>query len=81
MREFAHYPLLQGLLLMPSCGDGGGHDLWVWDDLDGRDGNHKIEWDLRCRPGPHRIVPLVHILPSQLGTQAGHPAIVNPGCL
>ncbi len=59
----------------------GGHGLWVRDDLDGCDGSHLIAWDQGCRPGPPRIIYLVHILLSQLSILAGHPTAMSPECL
>ncbi len=69
---------MTSLTLLPppgvAPGDGGGHGLWMRDDSDEYGGSHQVAWDLRYRPGPPRNDPLVHILPSRPGPQAGHPA-------
>ncbi len=74
-----HYPFLPVHLLTPSSSDG--HGLRVRDDSDGCDGSRLIAWDQGCRPGPPRIIPLVHNLLSPLSILAGHSATVSPECL
>ncbi len=75
-----HYPLLQGWLLKPSCGEGGDNSLWVQDDSNECGESHRVAWDLRYHPEPPRNVPLAHILHSRPGIQAGHPAAMSPRC-
>ncbi len=73
-----HYPLLQGWLQMPSCGEGDDHSLWVRDDQDGCDGIPATTWDQGYRPGPPRIALQVLSPPSQRNIPTGRPVAASP---